>query len=62
MYTSSERTTESWWWQLRPRLMVVYLAIALALLIISDARQLRLLAEIGQAQVFEISRIFLDHR
>src|SRR5579864_1428239 len=48
MYTLSERTTESWWRRLRPRLMVVYLAIALALLIISGTGQLRLLAEIGQ--------------
>ncbi len=48
MDTSFERTTESWWRRLRPRLMVVYLAIALALLIISGAGQLRLLAEIGQ--------------
>jgi len=62
MYTSSERTTESWWWQLRPRLTIAYLAVALALLIISGTGQLRLLAEIGQVQVFEISRIFLDHR
>ena len=47
MYTSSEHTTDSWWQRLQSRLTILYLAIALALLIIGGAGQLRLLAEIG---------------
>src|SRR5215831_18847869 len=48
METYNERITESWWRRLRPRLTMIYLAIALVLLIVSGAGQLRLLAEIGQ--------------
>src|SRR2546425_10793713 len=48
MSTFTEHTTNEWWQQLRPRLTILYIIIALILLIISGAGHLRLLRELGQ--------------
>ncbi len=48
MYILSERTTNTGWRQLRLRLTLPYLVIALALLIISGAGHARLLSQVGQ--------------
>jgi signal transduction histidine kinase len=44
----SMQTTDAWWRQLRPRLTLIYLAIALALLFVSAAGHMRLLGEVGK--------------
>src|SRR5438552_6836699 len=47
--TSSIRTTyDPWWQRLRPRLTIVYVLVALALLIISLIGHVRLLGEVGK--------------
>ena len=49
MSTSSIRTTyDPWWQRLRPRLTIVYVLVALALLIISLIGHARLLSELGK--------------
>src|SRR5947209_12244426 len=45
---SSLPTTHAWWNRLRPRLTIVYLAVALALLALSGVGHMRLLSERGQ--------------
>jgi anti-sigma regulatory factor (Ser/Thr protein kinase) len=45
---SSPDTTNAWWRRLRPRLTILYLCFALALLAISAAGQLRLRDEVGK--------------
>ena len=44
-----ERTIQQWWKQLRLRLTLVYLFVALALLILSGTGHVRLLSQVGQA-------------
>ena len=45
---SSLSTTHAWWKRLRPRLTIVYLMVALALLALSAVGHMRLLSELGQ--------------
>src|SRR5437764_1518851 len=45
---SSLSTTHAWWNRLRPRLTIVYLVVALALLALSAVGHIRLLSERGQ--------------
>src|SRR5579884_3209240 len=45
---SSLLTTHTWWNRLRPRLTIVYLMVALALLALSAMGHMRLLSELGQ--------------
>ena len=45
---SSLSTTHAWWNRLRPRLTIVYLMVALALLALSAMGHMRLLSELGQ--------------
>jgi hypothetical protein len=40
-------TTNTWWHQVRPRLIILYLCVALTLLTLSGAGHLRLLREVG---------------
>src|SRR5947209_7777766 len=44
---SSLSTTHAWWNRLRPRLTIVYLVVALALLALSTVGHIRLLSELG---------------
>jgi len=46
--TSSLPTTETWWQHLRPRFIVIYIVIAVALLLISATGHIRLLNEVGK--------------
>ena len=46
--SNNERTIQHWWKRLRSRLALLYLAVALALLLISGIGHARLLSEIGQ--------------
>ncbi len=48
MSTSFSDTIESWWKRLRPRFIVVYIVIALALLLIGATGHIRLLGEVGK--------------
>ena len=45
---SSLSTTHAWWNRLRPRLTIMYLVVALALLALSAGGHIRLLSERGQ--------------
>ena len=45
--SSISTTNDTWWRRLRPRFIILYLLVALALVIISAIGQLRLLREIG---------------
>ena len=46
--SNNERTIQHWWKRLRSRLALLYLAVALALLLISGIGHARLLSEVGQ--------------
>ncbi len=48
MSTSSLSITEAWWQRLRPRFVVIYIVIAVALLLISATGHIRLLNEVGK--------------
>ncbi|GAC1422064.1 MAG: hypothetical protein PVS3B3_31340 [Ktedonobacteraceae bacterium] len=48
MSISSLHTTEAWWQRLRPRFIVVYIVIAVALLLLSATGHVRLLNEVGK--------------
>ncbi len=48
VYISSERTTDTGWRQLRLRLILLYLVVALTLLIISGMGHARILRQVGQ--------------
>ena len=48
MSTSSLPITEAWWQRLRPRFIVIYIVIAVALLLISATGHIRLLNEVGK--------------
>jgi len=45
---SSDGTTQSWWYQLRPRLTLLYILVAITLLLISGTGQMRLLNQVGK--------------
>jgi len=46
--TSSLSITEAWWQRLRPRFIVIYIVIGVALLLISATGHIRLLNEVGK--------------
>ena len=48
MSTSSLPITEAWWQRLRPRFIVIYIVIAVALVAISATGHIRLLNEVGK--------------
>ncbi len=48
MFTSTKQTTDSGWRQLRLRLTLLYLVVAVALLILSGTGHARLLSQVGQ--------------
>ncbi|WP_126548901.1 sensor histidine kinase [Dictyobacter kobayashii] len=48
VFFAEQHTTHAWWQRIRPRLTILYLAVALVLLLISGAGHLRLFNEIGK--------------
>lgn len=48
VFNSSAQTTQNWWKQLRFRLTISYLIVAVALLVISALGHVRLLSQVGQ--------------
>src|SRR5436305_1739014 len=48
VFNSSAQTTHKWWKQLRFRLTLFYLVVAVALLVISAIGHVRLLSQVGQ--------------
>ncbi|GLV56869.1 hypothetical protein KDH_37080 [Dictyobacter sp. S3.2.2.5] len=48
VFFAEQHITHAWWQRIRPRLTILYLAVALILLVISGAGHLRLLNEVGK--------------
>jgi len=48
MSASSDSIAQSWWYQLRPRLTLLYILVAITLLLISGTGQMRLLNQVGK--------------